>query len=156
MRWVQKIAIYALAIVFLAVKANAEDSSHPSGSLQYMEPYAAVEGLSVGAHVTPESEQYKRFICRPSDQFSNSTWCAFSELKGGITTSRTILHLTDYTITYINKQLSPAFLTNEEVDKEIARLSRQFNSPAHIYRSPQRSGLPSGVIATWGASSFNH
>jgi hypothetical protein len=116
-----------------------------------MEPYAAVEGLSVGMYVARESDQYKRYACRPSDQYANSIWCNFSEMKGGVSTSRTILHLTDNMITYINKQLSPAFFTNEEVDAEIARLSRQFNSPAHIYRSPQRSGLPSGVIATWGS-----
>jgi hypothetical protein len=36
------------------------------------------------------------------------------------------------------------------VSKEIERLSRQFNSPAHVYRSPQRPGFPGGIIATWG------
>ena len=151
MGWVQKIVICAVAIVFLAINANAEDSSHSSGSLQYMEPYATVEGLSVGIHVTPTSEQYKMYLCKPSYQYVNSIWCNFSEIKGGISNSRTILHLTDNIITYINKQLSPAFFTNEEVTAEIARLSRQFNGPAQIHRSPQRSGLPSGVIATWGS-----
>jgi hypothetical protein len=72
-------------------------------------------------------------------------------MKGGVSKALTIMHLSNNIVTYINKQLTPALLTNEEVSAEIARLSRQFNSPAHIYRSPQRPGFPSGVIATWGS-----
>jgi hypothetical protein len=115
-----------------------------------MEPYS-VEGLGVGMPVVPESWQYKRYHCRPSEQYANSIWCNFSELKGGVSKLLTILHLSsDNIVTYINKELSPAFFTNSEVAREIERLSRQFNGPAHIYRSPNRPGLPGGIIATWG------
>jgi hypothetical protein len=61
------------------------------------------------------------------------------------------MHLYDQIVTYVNKQLSPAFFTNSEVNKEIARLSGQFNGSPHIYRSPNRPGLPGGIIATWGS-----
>jgi hypothetical protein len=149
-RWVQKIVICTVALVFLATKGDARDDSLPSGNLQYMEPYI-VEGLALGTLVVPESWQYKRFNCRPSNQYANSIWCNFSEMKGGVSKALTIMHLSNNIVTYINKQLTPALLTNEEVSAEIARLSRQFNSPAHIYRSPQRPGFPSGVIATWGS-----
>ena len=100
--------------------------------------------------VVPESREYKRYHCRPSEQYASSVWCTFSELKGGVSKMLTILHLADNIVTYINKQLSPAFFTNSEVDREITRLSRQFNGQAHIYRSPNRPGLPGGMIATWG------
>jgi hypothetical protein len=115
-----------------------------------MEPYP-IEGLGVGMPVVPESWQYKRFHCRPSEQYANSIWCNFSELKGGVSKLLTILHLSsDNIVTYINKELSPAFFKNSEVAREIERLSGQFNGPAHIYRSPNRLGLPEGIIATWG------
>jgi hypothetical protein len=114
-----------------------------------MEPYA-VEGLGVGMPVAPESKEYKRFNCRPSEQFESSIWCSFTELKGGVSISRSILHLSNNIVTYINKELSPASFTNLEVINEINRLSREFNRPAHVYHSPKRPGLPEGIIATWG------
>jgi len=114
-----------------------------------MEPYS-VDGLAVGTPVAPQSWQYKRFNCRPSEQYENSTWCNFSEMRGGVSKAITILHLSNNIVTYINKELSPAFFTNAEVDREIARLSDQFNSPANIHQSPKRAGVPGGIIATWG------
>jgi len=149
-RWVQKIVICTVGLVFLATKVDARDDSLPSGSLQYMEPYS-VEGLAIGTPVAPESWQYKRYNCRPSDQYANSIWCNFSEVKGGVSKALTILHLSNNIVTYINKQLSPAFFTSFEVDREIERLSGQFNNRPRIYRSPQRPGLPGGIIATWGS-----
>ena len=143
MGWFRKICLCAIALVSFSTKADA------SGSIRYMEPYS-VEGLGIGMPVVPESREYKRYHCRPSEQYANSIWCNFSELKGGVSKLLTILHLSDNIVTYVNKQLSPAFFTNSEVDREITRLSRQFNGPAHIYRSPKRPGFPGGIIATWG------
>ena len=146
MGWIWKTCFCAVALVSISTRADAR----VSGSIQFMEPYS-VERLGVGMPVVPESWQYKRYHCRPSEQYANSTWCNFSELKGGVSELLTILHLSsDNIVTYINKQLSPAFFTNSEVDREITRLSHQFNGPAHIYRSPNRPGFPGGIIATWG------
>jgi len=142
--WLRKIFVCGVAIVSMSTNAKAQ----PSGSIQYMEPYS-VEGLGVGTPVVPESWQYKRFNCRPSDQYANSVWCSFSEMKGGVSNAITILHLSDNIVTYINKQLSPASFTNSEVTLEI-ELSRQFNGRPHVYRSPKRPGFPGGIIATWG------
>jgi predicted aspartyl protease len=125
--------------------ANAQ----PSGSIQFLEPYS-VEELAVGTPVVPNSWQYKRYHCRPSEQYANSTWCSFSETKGGVTKVLTIMHLYNNIVTYVNKELSPGFFTNSEVDKKIARLSRQFNGSPRVYRAPNRPGLPGGIIATWG------
>ena len=101
--------------------------------------------------VTPDSWQYKRYRCRPSEQYKNSITCKFTETKGGASKSLTILHLYNNIVTYINKSLSPAFFTKKEVNSQIERLSRRFESPPHIYSSPQRPGFPAGgIIATWG------
>src|SRR5262249_45435529 len=107
-------------------------------------------GIAVGTPVVPDSWQYKRYNCRPSAQYANSTWCTFSETKDGVTKILTIMHLYNNTVTYVNKELSPAFFTNSAIDNEIARLSRQFNGSPHIYRAPNRPGLPGGIMATWG------
>ena len=145
MEWTRSICFCALALVSISTQVKAE----LSGSIRYMEPYA-VEGLGVGMPVAPKSKEYKRSNCRPSEQFKNSVWCKFTELKGGVSISRTILHLSDNIVTYINKELSPASFTNSEVINEINRLSREFNRPAHVYHSPKRPGFPEGIIATWG------
>ena len=87
-----------------------------------MEPYS-VEGLGVGMPVVPKSREYKRYHCRSSAQYANSTWCHFSETRGGVSISRTILHLSNNIVTYINKELSPAFFKDREVNAEIDRLS---------------------------------
>jgi len=133
------------ALLFTSTLANAQ----PSGSIRFMEPYV-VEGLAVGSPVVPDSWQYKRYNCRSSAQYENSTWCTFSETKGVVTKVLTILHLYDNVVTYVNKELSPASFTSSEVNKEIARLSGQFSGSPHIYKSPNRPGLPGGIIATWG------
>ena len=145
MRRLRKACICAVALVCMSATADAQ----VSGSFRYIEPYS-VEGLAVGAPVAPDSWLYKRFSCRPIAQYANSTWCTFSETKGSVSNALTIVHLYDNIVTYINKVLSPAFLTNSEVNREIERLSHHFNSSPRIYRSPYRPGFPGGIIATWG------
>ena len=146
MGWIRSISVFCtVAVVSIVSKANAESP----GSLRYIESYS-VEGLGVGMPVAPDSEQYRRFNCQPSDQYANSTWCSFTETKGSVSISRTILHLSNNIVTYIEKRLSPASFTSSEAGREITRLSRQFNSPAHVYQSPKRPGFPGGIIATWG------
>ena len=140
MGWLRGICFCAGALLSISTLAEAQ----PSGGVRFMEPHT-VEGLAIGTPVAPNSWQYKRFNCTPSTQYANSTWCTFSETNGDVSTALTILHLYDNIVTYINKQLSPALFTNSEIDREIARLSRQFNSSAHIYHSPTRRGLTGGI-----------
>jgi hypothetical protein len=142
MGWLRKTCFCAVTLVCMSAAADADVSA----SIEYMEPYT-VEGLGVGMPVAPDSWQYKRYKCRPSEQYENSITCRFSEKKGGIT----ILHLYNNIVTYINKSLSPALFTKKEVNSQIERLSRRFESPPHIYQSPKRPGFPAGgIIATWG------
>ena len=110
----------------------------------------AVEGLGVGEAVYPDSWQYQRYNCVPSNQYQYTTWCRYEESSGVIAKNITILHLYNNIVTYINKDISPAFFKRYELDNEIDRLSRTFNTRPNIYRSPNRVGIPKGIIATWG------
>jgi predicted aspartyl protease len=139
MRWIRSICFCASALVSVSTGANAESS----GSLRYIEPFS-VEGLAVGMPVAPNSKQYKRYKCRPSEQYEESITCRFAEINGGVSKIITILHLYDNIVTYINKSVSPAFFTNPQVDSELKRLSGRFRGAPQIYSSPE------GIIATWG------
>jgi hypothetical protein len=140
-----RLCVCVCIFIFLPMIVDAQTSS----SIKAKEPYM-VEGLVLGTPVAPNSWQYKRFNCRPSTQYENSTWCKFTETDGGVKKSLTLMHLYNNIVTYINKELSPAFFTNSEVDHEIARLSHQFNSSPRILKSPDQPGLSRGIIASWG------
>jgi hypothetical protein len=50
----------------------------------------------------------------------------------------------------VNRTLEPAFFSGAEATEEIDRLSRRHGSPPRIIPMPQRSGVPYGMIASWG------
>ena len=138
--------ICTLAIVAICV-AHAADRdalfAKIVGSLRYIEPYS-IEGLGVGMPVAPNSRAYRRYKCRPSEQYESSVTCRFSETKGGVSKVITILHLYNNIVTHINKSVLPAFFNKPEIQNEIERLSSRFGRPPRIYTSP------AGLIATWG------
>lgn len=129
--------VFALALLSTTVCAREK------GGVRFMEPYA-VEGLGVGAPVVPGSWQYRRYKCQPSEQYQSSIVCRFNEMKDGASNAITILHLYNNIVTYINKSVSPAFFTRQEIERELARLSTQFGN------APQIRMSRAGVIATWG------
>src|SRR5262245_36800197 len=104
MRWFRSSA-YACALALMLTVADAQ----PSGSIRFLEPYA-VEGIAVGTPVVPDSWQYKRYNCRPSAQYANSTWCTFSETKDGVTKILTIMHLYNNTVTYCKQRIIASIL----------------------------------------------
>ena len=139
-----KLCFCIASLVVISTQASGESS----GSLRYMEPYS-VEGLGVGMPVVPNSREYRRYNCKPSEQYINSITCKFSETKGGINKIITILHLYNNIVTYINKSVYPAYFTNEDIDGELKRLSIKFNELPHVYSSRE------GLIATWGGIKLN-
>ncbi len=108
-----------------------------------MTPYA-IEGLGVGTPVAPNSPQYKRYKCKPSEQYEHSVTCRFTETTKGTHKVLTILHLYNNIVTYINKSVSPASFTKQAIEREIQRLSERFGGAPHIYSSRV------GLMATWG------
>ena len=114
----------------------------------------SVGGFSLGDRVSLKSASYKSYTCTPSEQYSGFTWCQRIDRTGrgrkAITSSLSLLHHSDGTISYVNRAVRPASLTNNEVGKEIDRLSKKFGDKPRVLNAPKRTGLPQAVIAMWG------
>jgi hypothetical protein len=65
--------------------------------------------------------------------------------------SHSILQSQDGTAYYVNSYFQPAFFDPNDIQNEIDRMSSEFGQQARIIRMPQREGLPSAVMAIWGA-----
>ncbi len=133
----RKICFSAAALVYISTQAEAQSS------LSYMAPYA-VDQLAVGTPVAPNSWQYKRYKCQPSDQYEKSIYCRFTETVNGVSKIVTILHLYNNIVTYINESVFPKAFTKAAVEREIGSLSRQFGS------APRFQTSAAGLIAIWG------
>ena len=127
MAWRRRLGLFFILLVlpFLSLEANAQ------GRVSSLAPYS-VEGLSVGGFVAPNSRQYKRYKCQPSEQYANSIWCRYSEARQGLNKSLTILHLYNNIVTYVNKEEWPASFTAPAIERELTRLSQRFNSTPRI------------------------
>jgi tetratricopeptide (TPR) repeat protein len=118
-------------------------------------PYA-VEGLALGGKVVFDSSVYREYECTPSEQFDGLVWCHRQTIENGphgpFRSSYTILHSQDGAVSYVNRELDPAFFDPEEVDAEIKRLSVRFGRQPRLTRLT-RSDY-GGVIASWGDVAF--
>jgi CHAT domain-containing protein/tetratricopeptide (TPR) repeat protein len=127
--------------------AETSEQSHPKS------PYT-VDGLALGESVHFESAIYKSYKCTPSKLFPTFNWCQRETLekqgKAVILSSNSLLHRSDGAAEYINRYIRPAFITEQEANTEIDRLSGRFGEKARISELPPRSGLPRAVIASWG------
>ena len=132
-----KICFSAAALVYISTQAGAEPS------LSYVTPYS-VDRLAVGAPVAPGSWQYKRYKCKPSDQYEKSIYCRFTQTVNGTSKILTILHLDNNIVTYVNESVFPKAFTKAGIEREIERLSRQFGS------APSFQTSSAGLIAIWG------
>jgi hypothetical protein len=111
----------------------------------------AVDGLSLGGQIKSEAHAYTRYQCSPSDKFPGFISCNEKHTARGnqIARSHSILQSQNGTAYYIDSYFEPAFFG--DIQNEIDRMSSEFDHQAHIIHMPPREGLPSAVIATWGA-----
>jgi hypothetical protein len=65
--------------------------------------------------------------------------------------SHSILRSQDGTAYYVNSYFQPAFFDQNDIQNEIDRMSSEFGQQARIIQMSQREGLPSAVMAVWGA-----
>jgi hypothetical protein len=118
-----------------------------------LNPYA-VDGLALGGRVSFDSAAYRQYQCGPSDQFAGLTWCqkkrADSAPRGQFTSSFSILHSADGTVSYVNRYLEPAWFAANEANEDISRLTRKYGLQPYIIPLPQKPGAPNGMIAVWG------
>lgn len=120
-------------------------------------PYA-IEGVGLG-DVLDDKTVYPSLNCSPSEVFRDATWCqrSRSEMNGGGSFTDTIAFLrsNDGRAYYLARIIEPASFRPGDAEKEIERLSRVYHQTATVIHSPERTGLPIGVIATWGDVTYS-
>jgi Double zinc ribbon len=145
--------IFIFLLQLLTAGAAFAQNTHPgphSGS-----PYV-VDGLALGARVDFESPIFRSYQCSPSEQFPQFTRCQRTQKqqivgsRRSVDTTGSILHSSDGTAVYINRNISPGVFDRNEIQSEINRLSSKFGERALEMRMPQREGFPNAVIASWG------
>ena len=112
-----------------------------------------VDGLPLGGHVKSGNLAHQEYQCRPSDKFSGFIWCheEHTTPDNRVMRSHSILQSQDGTAYYLNSYFQPAFFDPNDIQNEIDRMSSEFRQQARILQMPQREGLPSAVMAIWGA-----
>jgi len=114
----------------------------------------AVEGLAVGARVVFNSAAYREYSCAPSEQFAGHSWCRKkrddNSPRGAYVSTYSILHSEDGTVSYVNRSLDPAWFSGNEANEDIARLAKKFGTQPRLLSAPRKTGLPNGIIASWG------
>ncbi|MFO1096780.1 MAG: hypothetical protein U1E81_00550 [Xanthobacteraceae bacterium] len=114
----------------------------------------AVDGISLGSIAPTELDNYSDFQCGPSELFAGLTWCQLAEREGSgrreRSVSTSVLHTQDGRAAYVNQASDPPGFNAAGIEKELERISARFGAPANVLRIPQRDGLPSAIIASWG------
>jgi hypothetical protein len=112
--------------------------------------------MTLGARFDAQSSSSRGYQCSPSEQFPEFTRCQRVQRqqtswgRRGFDSISSILHSGDGKAVYINHYVAPWIFDRNEIQTEINRLSGRFGERAREMRMPQREGLPSGIIASWG------
>ena len=116
-------------------------------------PKYFVDGLPLGGHVKSENLTHQEYQCRPSDKFSGFIWCheEHTTSDNRVMRSHSILQSQDGTAYYVNSYFQPAFFDPNDIQNEIGRMSSEFGQQARVLQMSQREGLPSAIMAIWGA-----
>jgi predicted aspartyl protease len=115
-------------------------------------PYP-IEGVGLGDILT-QKPLYASLKCSPSEVFRAATWCERSRQERTTnkvyTDTIAFLHSDDGRAYYAARVIEPAFFSGNEINEEIARLSRVYGQQARLLTLPARPGLPAATIAAWG------
>ena len=152
---------YPLAILLFSgtpvLALNTNDLRNKLVEIPQPSPVAAspyvVDGLALGGHVKSGNQAYQPYQCKPSDQFSGFIWCheEHTTPDNTVMRSHSILQSQDGTAYYADSYFQPAFFDPNDIQNEIHRMSSEFGRQARIIQMSQREGLPSAVMAIWGA-----
>lgn len=116
-------------------------------------PRFVVNGLALGGPVNPQSDSYRSFQCKPSDQFPGYTICHRDRLlRDGLRSVEAFLHSSSGTAYYVSQVIFPAMFRPGDINREIEVLSEHFGLKPQILRSDNHPGFPHGVIAYWGGT----
>jgi hypothetical protein len=96
----------------------------------------------------------REYQCSPSEQFAQYLWCQRSRQdkgrQGAFTATTSVLRDPGRTVTYVSRDIKPAFFADDDVEAEVKRLSSRLGAPAREIRLPKREGAPDAVIVLWG------
>jgi hypothetical protein len=112
-------------------------------------PYA-VDGVTLAKSMLLPRE----YQCSPSEQFAQYLWCRRSRQEkgkqGAFTATTSVLRDPGRTVTYVSRDIKPAFFADDDVEAEVKRLSSRLGAPVREIRLPKREGAPDAVIVLWG------
>ena len=116
-----------------------------------------VGGIQLRTNVDIGSADYREYTCAPTKQYSGFTGCqrqlAERSRRRRILESTSFLHAADGSTVYINQNLEPVAMDENDAHEEISRLSETLGK-ATLLPMQHTSGGPSGLIASWGAVSL--
>jgi uncharacterized protein len=117
----------------------------------------AINGMRLGSSVNVGSPDYLDYACAPSQQYAGFTECqrqtAERSRRRRISESTAFLHGADGAVVYINQSLDPVVMDDNDAHDEIGRLSETLGKATLLPMLDAR-GVPSGLIASWGAVSL--
>lgn len=116
----------------------------------------SVAGMQLGTNVAGSAD-YRDYTCAPTQQFPGFTGCqrqlAERSRRRRILESTSFLHAPDGSAVYINQNLEPVAMDENDAHDEVNRLSETLGR-ATLLPLPRIRGAPSGLIASWGAVSL--
>ncbi len=117
----------------------------------------SVAGMQLGKNVGVGSADYLDYTCAPAEQYSGFTACqrqtAERSRRRRIFESTSFLHAANGSAVYINQNLDPVAMDAKDAHDEISRLSETLGK-ATLLPTQNTRGVPSGLIASWGAVSL--
>jgi hypothetical protein len=120
-------------------------------------PAYVVNGMRLGSAVNVGSPDYLDYACAPSQQYAGLTGCqrqtAERSRRRRVSESAAFLHAADGSVVYVNQSLDPVVMDDADAHDEIARLSETLGKATLLPMQDAR-GVPSGIIASWGAVSL--
>src|SRR6516162_9919724 len=157
----KRLALPFVFMLFLGAPAvlalNANDLRNSLVKIPRFSPVAAskyfVDGLALGGQVKSGNLAHQEYQCRPSDKFSGLIWCheEHTTPDNRVMRSHSILQSQDGTAYYVDSYFHPPFFDPINIQTDIDRTSPEFGQQARIIHVAPREGLPSAVMAIWGA-----
>ncbi|CAN5349298.1 hypothetical protein BH11PSE4_BH11PSE4_38380 [soil metagenome] len=146
-----------VAGIVSACRADAGIAGSPAQVTARDNAAFVVNGIKLGDKVSVGSADYLDYACAPSQQYAGFTGCqrqtAERSRRRHISESTAFLHAADGTAVYVNQSLDPVVMDDDDAHDEITRLSESYGPPNLLPMQDAR-GVPSGLIASWGAVSL--
>ena len=156
-RWSQIIAARGLNMITNAIRMSAVTALSVLTSITTATAaHYSVSGFVLEQRIPLNSPNYRSYNCEASQDFDDYTFCQRTEQRrtslGVGALSSELLHGKDGTAIYLMENLAPVLLDQSSIEKEISALSREIGQrPRKVDWSRPGNGLPTSVIAVWGA-----